>query len=360
MLKKSSYERYSQFYLLINIVLESYEIENYTHCEVPSGGILNRVYILCTTQGKYVLKDHLYRNTTSKLQPLKSLLNHLKSRDFSCDYIIPTKDRKFCFEFQSSVYTLHRYIDGTNYANLSQLNMMQLTNAMKFLVEYHRVVGGFSVEGVGIKPSILPVVFTDDVQWTRDYISDHQSVFQREGDYQFVMSQIDELEEYVTGNCYQDLPRLLIHGDYRFCNLVFRNNQVNGLFDWDLLQYAPRVFEVVDACSNFAAENSIGEADFNHLFLTYQREACKNKIALSAQEIAAIPAMLKMKALQTGVNFAILLRELPLKPNETYDQRIKRSYCCLNDALEILRNIDHGNALLPSMSSIRVLRSINC
>ena len=338
-----------QFHSLTNAVSETYNIGDHINCELPPGGLLNHVYVLRTTQGKYVLKEHLYRNSESKLQSLKSLLDRLKSYNVSCDYIIPTGNCGFFFEFQGSMYTMHRFIEGTTYANLSQLNTKQRTNAIKFLVGYHRVVWGFNVQGENIKPSDLPVVFTDNVQWIRGYISDHQNIFERKEDYKFITAQTDKLEAYITSNRYQDLPRLLIHGDYRFCNVVFTDNQVGGLFDWDLLQHAPRVFEVVDACSNFALdlhgpEKNIDSmdkfADFKSLVLTYQREACKNDLALSAQEIAAIPEMFRMKSLQTGINFAILLRGLPLRPGETWDQRTDRSRRCLNDSLETLRNIN--------------------
>ena len=131
--------------------------------------------------------------------------------------------------------------------------------------------------------------------------------------------------------------------------MVFTDNQVGGLFDWDLLQHAPRVFEVVDACSNFASdlqgtEKNIDSmdkfSDFKLLFWTYQHEAYKNSLDLSPHEIAAIPEMLRMRSLQTGINFAILLRELPLRPGETWHQRTARIHRCLNDSLETLRNID--------------------
>lgn len=334
---------------IINIVSKIYDIGDCICYELPPGGLLNHVYVLYTTRGKYILKEHIYRNSESKLQFLKSLLDCLKSYNVSCDYIIPTRTCGFFFKFQRSMFTMHRFIEGTTYANLSQLNTKQRTNAIKFLVGYHRVVRGFNIKGENIKFSDLPVVFTDNVQWIRGYISDHQNIFEREEDRKFIMTQIDKLEEYIARNRYQDLPRLLIHGDYRFCNMVFTDNQVSGLFDWDLLQYAPRVFEVVDACSNFAldlqsAEKNIDRMDkfavFKHLFWTYQHEAYKNGFDLSPQEIAAIPEMLRMRLLQTGINFAILLRALPLRPGETWDQRTERSRSCLNDSLETLHNMD--------------------
>ena len=68
-------------------------------------------------------------------------------------------------------------------------------------------------------------------------------IFEREEDRKFIMTQIDKLEEYIARNRYQDLPRLLIHGDYRFCNMVFTDNQ--RFIRWDLLQYAPRVLRLL-------------------------------------------------------------------------------------------------------------------
>ena len=339
----------SQVQQLIAAVSKTYDIGECNYCEPLAGGLLNRVYLLRASHGQFILKEHRYRDNESKLQLLRSLLDHLNSNNVSCDYFIPTRNRGFFFEYEGSIYAVHRFLEGTNYARLSQLNAKQRTNAIIFLAEYHSAVWGLRLQGENVKPRDLPVVFTDDIRWIRDYISNHQNIFDSERDYKFVMAQTDKSEVYVSSDCYQPLPRLFVHGDYRFCNVVFTENKVSGIFDWDLLQYAPRVFEVVDACDNFAlGVQDAGEsvdftdrfADFTRLFSMYQSVARDKNFDLSAQEIAAVPEMFRLKLLQTGVNFSILLRQLPLRPGESYDERIDRSHQCLNDALNTLRNID--------------------
>ncbi len=338
-----------QLHALTDIVSKTYDIGECKRFEPLTGGLLNRVYLVTTSRSKYVLKEHRYYNSAGKLHSLKSLLDQLKLHEISCDYIVPTRDGEFFFEFNDSKYIMHKFIPGTNYTDLSKLNGQQRTNAIEFLVQYHSAVWGSRLEGESIQPCELPVVFTDNIGWIRRYISSHQNVFDHEEDFRFVMGQTDKLDAFVKSKHYQDLPRLLVHGDYRFCNVVFTGNKVAGLFDWDLLQCAPRVFEVVDACSNFALDlQNMGEdvdsvdrfADFKRLLTTYQRAANHRNLDLSAGEIAAIPEMLRLKSLQTGINFAILLRQLPLRPGETEYGRINRSQRCLHDALETLRNID--------------------
>lgn len=340
-----------QLHALTDIVSKTYDIGECKRFEPLTGGLLNRVHLVTTSRSKYVLKEHRYYNSAGKLQSLKSLLDHLKLHEISCDYIVPTRDGGFFFEFKDSIYIVHRFIPGTNYTDLSKLNGQQRTNAIEFLIQYHSAVWGSRLKGESIQPCELPVVFTDNIEWIRRYISSHQSIFDHEEDFGFVMGQTDKLGEFLRSKHYQVLPRLLIHGDYRFCNVVFTGDRVVGIFDWDLMQYAPRVFEAVDACSNFsldlqdASEGVDGVdrfADFKRLLTTYQRAANHRNLDLSAGEIAAIPEMLRLRSLQTGINFAILLRQLPLRPGETKYDRINRSQQCLNDALETLRKLDHG------------------
>ena len=147
-----------QLRALTDIVSKTYDIGECKSCKPLSGGLLNRVYLVTTSRSKYVLKEHRYYNSASKLQFLKSLLDHLKLHEISCDYIIPTRNRGFFFEFNDSTYIVHRFIPGTNYTDLSQLNAQQLTNAIKFLVEYHSAVWGLTLEGESIQPCNLPVV----------------------------------------------------------------------------------------------------------------------------------------------------------------------------------------------------------
>ena len=333
-----------QFRSLLDLVTDIYDLRQINHYHQPAGGLLNHVLHLYTQRGQYILKKHRYRNSEEKIKPLENLLNLLEIKKIAADYVISNREGKSHIKHDGNIYTLHRFIKGNNYSTLSQLNKNQVINAIKFLVKYHSAAWDLNPDGENIKPSELPVVFTDDIFWIRDHVSNHKDIFKKNEDYDFIMYEIAKLEKYLMRNNYRLLPELLIHGDYRFCNMIFERNRIQGIFDWDLLQYAPRIFEATEACGNFSvylesveSENGVINRflNFKDLLLIYQKEAHKEDISLMEQEIEAIPEMLRLKSLLTGVNFAILLRNYPLRHGETFKLREERSRRCLDEILQI-------------------------
>jgi aminoglycoside phosphotransferase (APT) family kinase protein len=301
---------------------------------------------LNTTTGKYVLKRYLYHNRVQKLQLILTLLSYLKSQNFPVNYTISTKNNKLFCELEGGLYTLHRFIDGTTYKKTSQLNREQFVDAIKTLVRYHTVVWNLNLEGETIESSVLPVVYTENTQWLRSYINKHRDIFTSSIDYQFIMRQIDKMEFFLSENSYNSLPRIIIHGDYRAANLVFKDNQVVGVLDWDLVQYAPRL---VDVCGKLA-ENSIKNIKMNSkldefidFLLIYQSFAYKNGVELSTNEITTIPEIFRATLFQMGINLALFLKDKQSRTVEKYELGEDIEQKRFNKALRLLHILDNSN-----------------
>jgi len=306
-------------------------------------GYLNDVFIVQTRRNRYILKKHVVRNTEAKLRAVISLLGYLKSRNFPCDYLIPTKSNDYFIEFRGGIYSLHNFIDGSNYSSTKELNSEQIIVATKVLAEYHRVVWEFKPEGENLEPSDLPLMFTCDASWFRLYIENHCHVFANKEQYHLTLANIEKLEKNLAHKGILPLPHVPIHGDFGAHNMMFRGNRFAGVFDWDLLQYAPRM---VDVCGSLA-RNSVREKDgsfnfgnFKRFISTYQIEARKLRIPLSSLEIHMLPEIIRISLLLHGVNASLLLSGIPLRPIESQEQRQEVIRHRIDDTLDLMYNFD--------------------
>jgi Ser/Thr protein kinase RdoA (MazF antagonist) len=86
------------------------------------------------------------------------------------------------------------------------------------------------------------------------------------------------------------LPSGWLHGDYHGRNLVFRDNQIVGLFDFDDVDCGPYVHDVAAGMVKFARERRGSlkiRSDFAFAFLA----GYDSVRPLNAEEIAALPTM---------------------------------------------------------------------
>lgn len=336
---------------IIRALEKLYAVESISSWKRAQGGLLNSVYIVNSKRGKFVLKKHSFHSNKTKIKVIVKLLSHLKSRNFTADYLIPTREGHYFFKFKKSIFTLHRFIEGINYSSLSELNRNQIVSSIKLLAEYHWAMRNFSLREENLTSTDLPIVFTDNIRWLKDYITFHRKIIEKnKGTFDYLSDILESLSVSFKNEDYQSLGRIQIHGDFRFCNIIYGENNVRGLFDWDLTQVAPRAFEVAEGCSNFSIHlENIATCNikkrfkmFALYFSLYQEESAKRGWDLSAKEVMFIPQFLALKTILTGVNFAIFLNTFPLRFGETQNARNRRVQNCLEESIYILRQIDGG------------------
>jgi Ser/Thr protein kinase RdoA (MazF antagonist) len=95
------------------------------------------------------------------------------------------------------------------------------------------------------------------------------------------------------------LPNLVIHGDYHGDNLVFQEDHLVGVVDYDLAHWSPRAMEVAEAIIAFCTDPGLGlkhivypgalDLDVANRFMT----AYLQQVPLAEVEIRALPDMIR-------------------------------------------------------------------
>ena len=337
--------------MVIEILKRNYDIGLISSWKRASGGILNEVYRIEGPNGKYILKGHRYRDNVAELRGLEALMLHFQQRHFPTDHIIYGKDGKPWTQSNGMFYTLHKFVHGQTKDNPSDLSLRQARNAMQFLFRYHYLVRDFESKDIGISSVKLPVVYTDSLNRVREFWHKERSLFTSD-QFSFALEQLDIINLATKRDSYQMLPRLSIHGDYKPCNIAFKGEEVSGVYDWDMAQYAPRVYEVVDAAMNLSLDLETLEPitrqeiyRYMELMQVYHALAKGKRIPLTSVEKEHVPVMFRLKLLLQGVTFAALLRHLPLKDGESISEREERVSRCLKRSLQLLQRAEYSHVL---------------
>lgn len=123
---------------------------------------------------------------------------------------------------------------------------------------------------------------------------------------------------------------------------------MGGLFDWDLICDGPRLWDAVVASSELARmagrspsrQPEAWRRGFVRHLADYRKEARRHGADFTEPEAGSIPDLLVADAILSGVIFALYLRQLPLKPGETGDQRRQRWERLLSESIDDLETID--------------------
>ena len=332
---------------LIEVASRSFDLGEWCQVARLGGGILNEVYLVETSHGHYVLKVNRVRQLKAEFEHLSSFLSYLDQRQISVDGFVRTTEGQVFVQGGDTSLTLHRYIPGIVYQSPLNLTSTQITNMMNFLAIYHSVVGEYQItQELTVPDEILPVVYTEDPNCLirrLGRLPKTTTVIEST-----INRAIDKLREFWSSSLYKSLRRTLNHGDYRSCNVVFDGDGVGGLLDWDLLSDGPRLLDVVVASNDLA--KTVGGSlsshpntwleHFGHYFSTYSSAANRLGMTVTEAEIEAIPYMLVADTILSGVFFALLLQELPLKPDETVGKRNRRSNHLLEESVNDLVALD--------------------
>lgn len=235
-----------------------------------NSGILNSSYRLMTSDDKeYFLREYHPDVTLKTVQNEVKLIKFLDENQVPVPNIIADNNGEFVFHTGDKFGFICEYVKGDFYPEeRAELNINQLVNAAETLAKYHHFIQGYN------QISWIPAETTNFTAgsffskqkareiWntalstiagkeTTDEIDTQLALISKEK-----LAQIDLVDEFSLNDSIRQLPTLLAHGDYRPQNLIFLENKVKAITDWELARYQPRVWELVRAMCAFSKNGS--------------------------------------------------------------------------------------------------------
>ena len=212
-----------------------------------------KVGIVCQ-RGKFLLKRRPPGKTSSqRLAYAHQLQAHLKLKGFPLPRLIPpcTEDG-LVLHWNGAVYELFEYVRGQTYSALPE----ETRNAGLTLARFHNAVEDFPVEAPGKgdyhdSNPLRTALNSISSSW-----SSHDSVAGRESE---VLGATQELYDVYEQACevverrrLRDWPAGVIHCDWHPGNMLYRNQEVVAVIDYDSVRNSQRIVDVANGTLQFS------------------------------------------------------------------------------------------------------------
>ncbi|MCM3617678.1 phosphotransferase [Sutcliffiella horikoshii] len=196
--------------------------------------------IVTNDEDKFIIKR---KDNLEQFNNELKLISHLRNNNFSTQIPLSNKQGKYSVPYKDSNYSIYSYLEGCTFNTEESLNnpiiprllgetIADLNKIMKsadFLSEYpnkdlYKMVYGFAVNEIS----------------KVDISNELYSVYQ-------------ELEEDVK-NTVDILPKQLIHRDAHIHNIIFNNNRLSGVIDYEIVEVNVSIFDLCYCTTSVLSE----------------------------------------------------------------------------------------------------------
>ncbi len=246
---------------IITSILADYQIGELDQFTLMDGGLANSSCVLSTSKGKYVLSV-CDEKSREEIEQLTKLLEFLNGHDFFTSRLILTKEGGgYCSYGEKPVY-VKEYIEGEIGGDPSECKIEQVGEALAAL---HRITA----------PDFLPDQFSYGIEQFDQLIEADNDYGKWLGDKQRLIS------PYITDY----LPKGLVHGDLFWDNILFDDETLTAMLDFEEGCHTHLVFDLGMSAAGCCSKD--GTLDMNltaALVRGYQRER-----KLTPDECRALP-----------------------------------------------------------------------
>lgn len=231
-------------------VLDYYDLGELNAVQRIESGFVDDNWLVDTDGGRYFLKRrHPRRRQSDRLvRAQHALIGWLQQAGFPAPTLVPTTSGETFLVSADELYEVEEYIDGEPY---DHDRPEHLEAAARTLGCYHVCIEGFAPSALRERGRLYCPANSREIlarlgaawQFDRDPALMQLARQLRE--------QVDDLEDRFARH--EDLPCLVIHGDYYAGNLLFEGVHIIGVVDYDKANWQPRVAELAEALIYFAS-----------------------------------------------------------------------------------------------------------
>jgi len=275
---------------MLELVLEHYNLGRLKTFKIIEGGYVNLNFQIFTTKGVFFLREYKDFFNINKIKNLNKLLLKLKKQGFPVAKPMLTKEGESLVELEGKVFSVSEYIEGEKY-NFSKEHFF---SAAKCLANFHKNVSS-------IPPENGTIISCHNTEHIRLLFQGKESIInkiqEKKQKTQFDFHLIESINR-LKKHFYlfeKDLPYVkkrdnlsIIHGDFWYGQLIFHENEVAALIDFDSIKIGSTEYDLVKGIRSFPRYSDKIDYDLNRLkeFL----EAYKSvfgKVDLKPREVIA-------------------------------------------------------------------------
>ena len=217
--------------------------------EYPRGSRKAPKLLVVSEQGKFLLK----RRARGKDDPYKVAFSHalqlyLASKQFPLPHLIGTrKDNNSMLQWRNTVYELFEYIPGQSYPQTLEATF----EGGRVLSLYHKLLGDFRSEWqpTGGSYHLAPAV----EQGLRRIPASLSSPDSATGPVlQFLLDSYHHAAQMANALGLDAWPKQIVHADWHPGNMLFKDNRVVAVIDYDSARLQPRIIDAANGALQFS------------------------------------------------------------------------------------------------------------
>src|SRR5262245_41800878 len=222
--------------------------------EFPKGSRKAPKLLIVAEHGKFLLK----RRARGKDDPFKvafchAIQLHLAAKQFPLPHLIGTKrDNNSMLQWRGTVYELFEYIPGQSYPQTLEATF----DSGRVLGLYHKLLEAFTSEWQppGGSYHMAPAVeaglraITSNASRAGGGASDEEA----SATIDFLLRSYRHAADSVEALGLETWPRQIVHADWHPGNMLFRDNHVVAVIDYDSARQLPRVIDIANGALQFS------------------------------------------------------------------------------------------------------------
>lgn len=216
--------------------------------EFPRGSRKAPKLIVVSDSGKYLLKRRARgRDDAFKVAFCHQLQLHLAEKQFPLPHLIGTKnDNNSMLQWRGAIYELFEYIPGQGYPQTLESTF----DSGRILALYHKLLQSFHSEYHVPQGSyhMAPAVETciRQIPKTLTHVPAIDQVVA------YLMDSYRHAADMTDRLGIDSWPKQIIHGDWHPGNMLFRDNRVVAVIDYDSARVLPRVIDIANGALQFS------------------------------------------------------------------------------------------------------------
>jgi Ser/Thr protein kinase RdoA (MazF antagonist) len=219
--------------------------------EFPRGSRKAPKLLIVSEQGKFLLK----RRARGKDDPFKvafthALQLHLASKQFPLPHLIGTrKENNSMLQWRNGVYELFEYIPGQSYPQTLESTF----DSGRILALYHKLLEEFKSEWQPPSGSYHAASAVDSgLRAIAAGVADTEENRDVTQLLKFLLESYRRAAEKVQSLGIDNWPKQIVHADWHPGNMLFRDNRVVAVIDYDSARLLPRIIDVANGALQFS------------------------------------------------------------------------------------------------------------
>lgn len=250
----------------IDDILSEYDLYLVKKPKPSPDGFRNTSIIINTPRGKGVLKTYRKSLGDSTITLEHSILKYLSQIDFPATRVVETKSGQTLVKRGIDRHALFDYAEGSfrsfDYIAFPKQNHQYIAIAGEMLAELHKKLAAFAPQGYN--PDGFKSKAGDrwrDTDWFADKlaVSLKETCLRNENfpksEYAFLLQNATRLKSILVANTKvlndTDLPRQIIHKDYRPSHLLLRKKASPVIIDFEIACLDWRLVDIIEGLRTF-------------------------------------------------------------------------------------------------------------